>query len=247
MGFVKTITAERPTLPYGAYIHSVDLTKVNRYGIDMRAHKLIRHCPNLLSVTLGHPTSVRPSTVRMMAKYCKRLHSLQIGGMESFPFMLECDFSELGSLRSVDIYTTPLTGASLNSLPPNVERVRLTRLDGLEDADLALFMEMRKGTLKTLKIDGCARFKGPIADVLRPLEHLERLELVGSTVDDQRMEGVCDLPFKLKSLRLCNTLVTDRTILALAAGRLKVAHLDISHNPLLSDDCVKSLLVQRHL
>ncbi|KAI8138159.1 hypothetical protein BJV82DRAFT_583053 [Fennellomyces sp. T-0311] len=247
VGFVKTITSDGPTLPYGSYIHSVDLTSVNRYGIDMRAHKLIRHCPNLLSVTLGHPTSVKPNTVKMMAKYCKKLHTLQIGGMESFPFMLECDFSKLVSLRSVDIFTTPLTGASLNSLPPNLEQVRLARLDGLEDADLATFIESRKDTIKALRIDGCTRFKGRIADVLRPLARLERLELAGSNMDDKRMEGLCDLPFTLECLHLCNTLITDQTILALAAGRLKVHHLDISNNPLLTDDCVKSLLMQRHL
>ena len=83
VGFVKTLSSDNCLLPYGTYIHSVDLTSVNRYGINMRAHKLIKHCPNLLSVTLGHPTSVKPSTILMMARHCKKLHSLQIGGLES--------------------------------------------------------------------------------------------------------------------------------------------------------------------
>ncbi|KAI9489444.1 hypothetical protein BDB00DRAFT_612303 [Zychaea mexicana] len=247
VGFVKVVSSDNPLLPYGAYIRSVDLTAVNRYGIDMRAHKLIKHCPNLLSVTLGHPTSVKPSTIMMMARHCKKLHSLQIGGLESHPFMLECNFACLKSLRHVDIHTTPLTGSSLNSLPITLERVRLMKLDSLEDQDLATFVKNRKKSLKSLAIIRCVRFKGRISDVLQPLTHLEQLELVGATIDDKRMEGLFDLPFTLKSLRLCDTQISEQTILALAAGRLKVHHLDISHNPLLTDDCVKSLLLKRHL
>ncbi|KAI9255216.1 hypothetical protein BDA99DRAFT_562483 [Phascolomyces articulosus] len=247
VGFVKVVSSENPLLPYGAYIHSVDLTSVNRYGIDMRAHKLIKHCPNLLSVTLGHPTSVKPSTIMMMARHCKKLHSLQIGGLESHPFMLECNFSRLHSLKRVDIHTTPLTGPSLNSLPLGLERVRLVKLDGLEDDDLITFTNQRKETLKSLAIIRCIRFKGPIVDVLTPLIHLEQLELVGETIDDKRMEGLFDLPFTLKSLRLCDTQITEKSVSSLAAGQLKVHHLDISHNSLLTDECVRPLLLQRHL
>ncbi|KAG2218480.1 hypothetical protein INT45_011661 [Circinella minor] len=247
VGFVKTVSSENCLLPYGIYIHSVDLTSVNRYGINMRAHKLIKHCPNLVSVTLGHPTSVKPSTILMMARHCKKLHSLQIGGLESHPFMLETNFSSLNSLKHVDINTTPLTSSSLNSLPLTLERIRLIKLESINDQDFITFIKGREETLKSLAIIRCLRFKGNIVHLLETLEHLEQLELVGENINDKTIEGLFDLPFTLKSLRLFDTQITEKTISALAAGRLKVHYLDISNNSLLTDEIIKPLLLKRHL
>ena len=161
--------------------------------------------------------------------------------------MLETNFSSLNSLKHVDINTTPLTSSSLNSLPLGLERVRLVKLESINDQDFTTFIQGREEILKSLAIIRCLRFKGNIVNLLKSLEHLEQLELVGENINDKSVEGLFDLPFTLKSLRLCDTQITEKTTSALAAGRLKVHHLDISNNSLLTDENIRPLLLKRHL
>lgn len=236
VGLVNAITSVDPILPYSSYVRSIDFSTVNRYGVDMRAHKLIRHCPNLLSVAFGHPTSVRPHTVRMMAQYCQKLHTLQLGGLESFPFMLDCDFSGMTSLKTVEIYTTPLTPATLHTLPRTLEKFRLVRVDSIDTAELARFLSNRKATLQSVVIDTCRHIPQlqKVVDILRPLQYLRELELSGPNVTDEVLEGLEDLPLCLDTLSFCNTHITSQALQRLSAGRLTVRHLGLSRNPFIS-------------
>ncbi|CDH57085.1 predicted protein [Lichtheimia corymbifera JMRC:FSU:9682] len=245
VGFVRTIASRDTLLPYGEYIRNVDLSPVNRYGIDMRVHKMIRYCPNLVSLTLGHPSSVKPDTIRLMSKYCKNLRILHMGGLESFPFMLECDFGGLDSLTHVEIQMTPIDGQSLNTLPRTLMDVRLVKLDSLDHQSLVEFTTHRRRSLQTLVIDRCTlgsrSQQADIAQVVRPLAQLKRLELSGAQVDDRCLEDLFDIPLELDSFRLTHTHITDSTLYRFAAGRLKCRHLTIEHNPFVSEQAITSL------
>lgn len=243
MGFVRTIASRDTLLPYGEYIRNVDLSPVNRYGIDMRVHKMIRYCPNLVSLTLGHPSSVKPDTIRLMSKYCKNLRMLHMGGLESFPFMLECDFSGLDSLTHVEIHMTPIDGQSLNTLPLTLMDVRLIKLDSVDHKSLVEFTTNRRHNLETLVMDRCTLGirGGDIADVIRPLSQLKRLELLGAQVDDKYLENLFDIPLELESFRLAHTQITDSTLYRFAAGRLKCHHLNMEHNTFVSEQAISSL------
>ena len=241
MGFVRTIASRDTLLPYGEYIRNVDLSPVNRYGIDMRAHKMIRYCPNLVSLRLGHPSSVKADTIRLMSKYCKNLRMLHMGGLESFPFMLECDFSGLDSLTHVEIHMTPIDGQSLNTLPRTLMDVRLSKLDSVDHPSLVEFTTNRKRSLEALVIDRCTLGCGDIADVVKPLAQLKRLELSGAQVNDKCLETLFDIPLELDSFKLTHTHITDATLYRFAAGRLKCHHFNLEHNTFVSEQAITSL------
>lgn len=254
MGFVNTIaTGAKGTLPYGSYIRSIDLTSVNRYGVDNRVTRLIRHCSNLKTVALGHPTSVKADTIALMAQHCQKLQTLQIGGLESFPFMLECDFSSLRGLRTIDICSTPLTANALHTLPMEIEHVRFARLDALQFMDVKLFLQARHKSIRTLRIEQCRFLDGPIADMIAPLKRLETLELVGTDIADPIFGGLAELPnLSLHTLRIVNTQITDTVLQGFLTARSRsidrprVRHLELADNRFVSDDMVQALLVRRH-
>ncbi|KAI9323670.1 hypothetical protein BX666DRAFT_99389 [Dichotomocladium elegans] len=247
VGFVNTVSSPCKFLPYGKYVRVIDLATVNRYGIDTRVNKLIRHCPNLQSISLGHPSTVKPETIRLMAKYCKRLNILHMGGLESFPFLLECDFSGLRCLKEVTINTTPIDGAALNSLPPTIEKVRLVHLDSIDNAAIERFCTTHP-RVQLFSLDQCRYLANEVTRVVASgkMPALKHLELAGSNVDDTTIESLLNSPsLILDAFRLCNTHVTDATIEALCADRLKVRHLDIAHNALITENAKKALLQTR--
>ncbi|ORY99420.1 hypothetical protein BCR43DRAFT_489252 [Syncephalastrum racemosum] len=254
VGFVNTIsTGAKGSLPYGSYIRSIDLTSVNRYGVDTRVTRLIRHCNNLRTVSLGHPTSVKADTIALMARHCQKLQTLQLGGLESFPFMLECDFSSLRGLRTVDICSTPLTTNALHTLPMEIEHIRFARLDALQYMDVKLFLQARQKHIQSIRIEQCRFMDGPIADMIAPLKQLEKLELVGTDIGDPIFEGLADVPnLCLDTLRIVNTHITDTVLQGFLTARSRsidrprVRHLELADNRFVSDDMVQALLVRRH-
>lgn len=140
---------------------------------------------------------------------------------------------------------TPIDGPSLNTLPRTLIDVRLVKLDSLDHQSLVEFTTNRRGTLQTLVIDRCtlgARSQqANIAQVVRPLSQLKRLELSGGQVDDKCLESLFDIPLELDSFRLAHTHITDSTLYRFAAGRLKCRHLNIEHNPFVSEQTIASL------
>lgn len=225
--FVKTVTSPNTLFPYGNFVRSIDFTAVNRYGIDMRAYKLIACCKNLFTMTLGHPTSLRPNTFRLMAETCKRLQTLHMGGLGDHPFILECDFSGMEALRTVEIYTTALAAESIKTLPRSVEHVRLIQVDTINDDDLKSFLNGRSA-LQSLVLDDCRFIRGPIAEMIEPLTGLKKLVLRGSNIDDDSLQGLDKLPFELDTLRIAYTRVSPAFLETLTAGQLKVRRLEIS-------------------
>lgn len=224
-GFVESVTSPHTLFPYGNFVRSIDFTAVNRYGVDLRAYRLMACCKNLVTVTLGHPTSVKPRTIRMMAENCKRLRTLNMGGLDNHPFILECDFSGMDALRTVEIRTTALSAASINTLPLSVQHVRLIQVDTINDDDLKKFLEGRNA-LQSLMLDNCRFIRGPIAKIIEPLTQLKRLDLCGNNISDETLEGLENVPFDLDVLRISYTRISPAIIETLAAGQLKVRRLE---------------------
>ncbi|CAO3631382.1 unnamed protein product [Mucor hiemalis] len=242
IGFVKTVTSPSPILPYGLFVRSIDLTPVNKYGIDMRAHRLIRCCPNIREMTLGHPTTLKTETIREIAKYNKRLHTLSMGGIESFPFMLECDFAGLQQLQHVTLKTTPLLATSFMTLPKILKSIRLIQMDAITPSELLLFCQGHS-KLQSLAIVNCRVMTDNLGEALaklitphEPLACLElqEIELVGQQITDDNLNALFSRVPKgtrLKSLRLYNTSVT-KSLFVFAGHQcnLKINHLDLINN-----------------
>ncbi|KAI8092658.1 uncharacterized protein BX664DRAFT_327835 [Halteromyces radiatus] len=223
IGFYNTIVSKQTVLPYGHYIYSLDLTPINKYGVDMRTHELIRHCPNLKSVTLGHPTSLKPTTIRWMARYCKQLETLSVGALESFPFMLECDFSNLNSLKKIVFSTTPLLNSSLLTLPRSLQQLHLIRMDSLDTETMTAFFQQRQTKrnyekITHLAIHRCPRLLENMTSWL-PLNHLKWLSLSGLDVRDEHVIALLSMPGELDRLELKNTQITTKTLNFLATAR----------------------------
>ncbi|KAI8379580.1 uncharacterized protein BYT42DRAFT_569291 [Radiomyces spectabilis] len=243
--FIKTVTKPSGVLRYGEYIRSIDLTLVNKYGIDMRVSQLIRRCPNIRTMTLGHPTSVQPDTIGLIAKYCRKLHTFNIGGLESWPFMLECDFSGLKQLHTIHFSTTPLMAHSLYTLPTRTLRhVCLEKMDALTVDELRIFLKNRPN-IETLAILHCRRLTKDLGTVISSKigGTLDQLELAGSQITDDNIRRMFQEQGHLSVLRLHRTWITDATLEAIRTGRLFIKHLDISYNKHITNEAVKALFV----
>ncbi|CAO3585985.1 unnamed protein product [Absidia cylindrospora] len=224
IGFYNTIVSKRLVLPYGHFIESLDLTPINKYGVDMRAHELISRCPNLISVTLGHPTSLKPTTIRWMARHCKRLRMLSIGALESFPFMLECDFSSLVGLTTMTFTTTPLLCSSFLTLPRTLEELHLVLMDTLDTKTMIAFFHYRQqqqqqqdgemtvhNGITRLEIHRCPRITNDMATWL-PMDQLKWLSLSGPDLRDEHLIPVLSMTGTLDTLILENTQITTKVL-----------------------------------
>lgn len=236
------MTSPSPILPYGLFVRSIDLTPVNKYGIDMRAHRLIRCCPNTTEMTLGHPTTLKSETIREIARYNKRLHTLSMGGIESFPFMLECDFAGLKQLQHVTLKTTPLLSASFMTLPSRLKSIRLIQMDAVTPSELLVFCQAHT-QLQSLAIVNCKAMVGNIGEVLAKLItlhdssaclELQEIELVGHQISDENLSALFNRVPKgtrLKSLKLYDTSVT-KSLKAFHSQQcmLKIENMILSNN-----------------
>ncbi|GAN09008.1 hypothetical protein MAM1_0237d08530 [Mucor ambiguus] len=229
IGFINTIALKNPVLPYNLYVRHIDLTPVNKYGVDIRVRRLIKHCPNLSSIQLGQATSVKADTFQLMGKYCHNVQILKMGSMQSFPFMFECDFSGMLSLESLSLCTTPLQSASLNTIPQSISQLQISQMDALEHDDFERFLKHHT-QLVSLTVRRCKHLNKGFAALIGHLPVLDVLELSGPEIDDEGLKEMFNIPTQLKTLRLCHTQISDRTLEAIAAGCLVVQHLDVAHN-----------------
>ncbi|KAI8982441.1 hypothetical protein BDF20DRAFT_866946 [Mycotypha africana] len=222
--FVKTITSPNALLPYGYFVRSIDLTPINKYGIDMKASRLLRCCPNIVEMRLGHPTTLRPETIQNIAEYNDKLHTIYMGGIESFPFMLECDFSRLRRLRHVTLETTPLLTESLMSLPSeSLLSLCLIKMDAITPNELYQFYKLHPN-LQSLTLINCRALMTPdLGEILSKmllvdnnmggklaLLHLEGLQITDKVLLD--LFRTTTSGAHLKEVRLCNTSVTEGCI-----------------------------------
>lgn len=219
----------------------IDLAPVNKYGVDIRVRKLIRYCPNVVTITLGHITSVKADTLQLMARYCRTVHTLQMGGIQSFPFMFDCDFSGMTGLRNLSLTTTPLQSSSLQTLPTSIRHLQLIQMDALQPNELTSFLE-RHCKLITLSIRRCKHITGNFAQLMKQLPLLKELEVSGPEVNDAALKGLFDIPAVLHTLRVCHTQITDSTLDALTNGRLVIHHLNISNNANITKIGIEALL-----
>ncbi|KAI8343172.1 hypothetical protein BC941DRAFT_410606 [Chlamydoabsidia padenii] len=231
IGFYNTIVSKRPILPYGDYIRSLDLTAINKYGVDKRAHDLIQRCPNLRSITLGHQTSLTPATVQWMARHCKKLCTLSIGALESFPFMLECDFSGLTGLNTMIFTGTPLCFSSLMTLPHSLQELHLVRMEALDTHTMLSFFKHRKGITR-LAIHRCSQLLDEMTYWL-PLNQLKWLSLAGPDVNDDHVINILSMVGDLDTLALDNTQITTKVldhIISRSRLQLKTLYLINNYN-----------------
>ncbi|RCH83768.1 hypothetical protein CU098_004006, partial [Rhizopus stolonifer] len=240
IGFVNTISSEKTIIPYGLYVREIDLTPVNKYGIDMRMKKLIIHCPNLVKIKFGESTSVKADTLQLMGRYCHNVHTLEIGGMISFPFMFDCDFSGMTELQSLSLLTTPLQATSLDTIPFSIRHFCIAHMDAIRHEEFATFLK-RHPQLISLSIRRCRYLNVDFAALLLSLTQLQKLELTGPDINDASMKGLFDVPMQLDTLRLCNTKITNKTLEALVRGRLVVQHLELDQNVHLSRSIIDIL------
>lgn len=224
----------------------IDLAPVNKYGVDIRVRKLIKYCPNIVTITLGHITSVKADTLQLMARYCRTVHTLQMGGIQSFPFMFDCDFSGMTGLRSLSLTTTPLESSSLQSLPTSIRHLQLIQMDAIKPTELSNLLE-RHSELITLSIRRCKHITSNFAQLMVQLPLLKELEVHGPEINDTALKGLFDVPGVLHTLRVCHTQITDLTLDALTNGRLVIHHLNISNNANVTKTGVKELLRSKQL
>lgn len=246
IGFVNTISLENPVLPYNLYVKDINLAPVNKYGVDVRVRKLIKYCPNIVTITLGHITSVKTDTLQLMARYCRTVHTLQMGGIQSFPFMFDCDFSGMTGLRNLSLTTTPLQTSSLQSLPTSIRHLQLIQMDSIQPTELSDFLN-RHSKLITLSIRRCKHITSNFAQLMGQLPLLKELEVHGPEINDSALKGLFDIPAVLHTLRVCHTQITDSTLTALTNGRLVIHHLNISNNANITKVGIEELLRTKRL
>ncbi|KAI8643137.1 hypothetical protein BD408DRAFT_415332 [Parasitella parasitica] len=247
ISFVKTVTSPNSILPYGSFIRSIDLTPVNKYGIDMRASKLVRCCPNIVEMTLGHPTTLKTETIQEITKYNTELHTLWMGGIDSYPFMLDCDFSGLAQLQHVTLKTTPLLASAFMTLPQrNLKSIKLIQMDAVTPQELLDFCKTHP-RLQSLTIISCrdlltAELGNTLSKLLTPHDpaaclELTQIELEGQQISDKTLfEFFNNVPrgTKLKKLKLSDTSLTADFIKPVlfndSAVPLKVDQIELQNN-----------------
>ncbi|KAI9354002.1 hypothetical protein BD770DRAFT_429130 [Pilaira anomala] len=245
IGFVQTISLPNPLLPYNLYVREINFESVNKYGVDMRVRKLIRYCPNIINITFGYSTSVKANTLQMMSKYCQKVQTLQMGGIQSFPFMLDCDFSGMTNLRQLSLTTTPIQSLSLQTLPVSLRQLQLVQMDALNHQELIQFIQHHP-KLTSLSIQRCKLIHQAFVDIITQLPGLNELELYGSHINDLSLTGLFHIPMTLNKLTLCYTQITDATLDAIANGCLVVNHLNIiAHNQSITQFGINCLLKKK--
>jgi hypothetical protein len=201
----------------------------------------MRCCPNIVSMTLGHPTTLKAETIREIAKYNTRLHTLSMGGIESFPFMLDCNFSALEQLRHVVLKTTPLLNSAFLTLPTETLRtLRLIQMDAITPDNLLDFCKTH-ARLKVLAIEKCRALTTGLGEALAKLitpnntahfcRELKEIELNGHYITDENIKALfIDVPTGtgLYRLKLINTSV--RSLDILRYSHLRIRHLEVSNN-----------------
>lgn len=241
IGFINTISSPDSLLPYGLFVRHIDLSPVNKYGVDARVRKFIKNCPNVTSLSFGQNTSVKAGTIQSLGKYCKSVRDLEIGGIQSFPFMFDCDFSGMIDLRSLTLTTTPLQAASLRTLPVSIRHINLIQMDALQYDELSEFLHQQPQLL-SLSIRRCKHIKSKFSKLVEKLPELNELGLYGFEVNDDALKGLFDLPVTINTVRLCHTQISNCTLEAITNGKLVIHHLDISSNANLTKSGLESLL-----
>jgi hypothetical protein len=195
----------------------------------------------MANITFGHTTSVKAETFQLMGKYSSSVRNLEIGGIQSFPFMFDCDFSGMISLRKLTLTTTPLQSTSLHTLPASIIDLDLNKMDALRHDELSEFLHHHPNIF-TLSIRRCRHIHSNFGQLLQQLPNLNELGLYGPEINDLSLQGLFDIPNNLHTLRLCHTQISYKTLEALTNGRLVVHHLDISNNANISKYELDSLL-----
>ncbi|KAI8884123.1 hypothetical protein K501DRAFT_148994, partial [Backusella circina FSU 941] len=231
IGFVKTIAcpSKYTVISYATYVQHLRLGPVNKYGVDSRVRKLIKYCPNILSITFGPSTTVAATTLQLMGRHCHKIRTVELGALQCFPFMFDCDFSGMKALRQITLSSTPLQASSLKTIPPTIHYFDISFMDALEYDELVGFLKSHRN-IQTLKLGQCRYINYNFAKLVILLPHLQTLELTGPEIDDRAIEGLFDLPIKLCSLRICNTQITDKTLGLIEDGCIKIRRLDLSGN-----------------
>lgn len=241
VGFINTISSPDSLLPYGLFVRHIDLSPVNKYGVDARVRKFIKNCPNVTSLSFGQITSVKAETFQLLGRCCKNVRDLEIGGIQSFPFMFDCDFSGMISLRSLTLTTTPLQSASLHTLPVSIRHLNLVQMDALQYDELSTFLQQQPH-LWSLSIRHCKHIKSKFSQLVEKLPELNELGLYGLEVNDDALKGLFDLPVTINTIKLCHTQISNCTLEAITNGKLVIHHLDISNNANLTKSGLESLL-----
>jgi hypothetical protein len=184
----------------------------------------------MIELKLGQITSVKAETLQLMGKYCHNIHTLEMGTIQSFPFMFECDFSGMIQLKSVQFLTTPLQSCSLQTLPNTIQHVTLSQLDAFKYNEFIEFLQHHQA-IHTLSIRRCKFLNTNLKIILRLLPNLHTLELHGTDITDHSLRGVFDTCAHLKSLKLSSTQITTNTLKCINQGSISIDYLDISNNP----------------
>lgn len=214
----------------------------------MRAHLLMRCCPNIVEMTLGHPTTLKPETIQGITKYNSKLHTLSMGGIDSYPFMLECDFSGLAKLQHVTLKTTPLLSSAFMTLPSlTLKSIRLVKMDSMKPEEFLLFCQTHKN-LESIVIDNCRNLLiddlgKTLANLMNSkyLVDLKTIELVGHQITNQLLShffNYVTVGTRLDTLTLVNTSITkefmDPILSSGSCYYLHVNHLNLKDNRYLS-------------
>ncbi|KAI8876196.1 hypothetical protein K501DRAFT_289013 [Backusella circina FSU 941] len=192
-------------------------------------------------MTLGHPTTLKAETIREIAKYNTHLHTLSMGGIESFPFMLDCDFSALKQLRHVVLRTTPLLNSAFLTLPAETLRsIRLVQMDAITPENLLQFCQSH-ARLRVLAIEKCRALTTGLGEALAKLitpnnttyycRELKEIELNGHDITDENIKALfINVPAGtgLYRLKLINTSL--RSLDILRYSHLRIRHLEVSNN-----------------
>ncbi|KAI8638561.1 hypothetical protein BD408DRAFT_422874 [Parasitella parasitica] len=181
-----------------------------------------------------------------MGKYCHNVQILEMGGMQSFPFMFDCNFSGMLNLESLSLTTTPLQSASFGTIPNSICHLKIDQMDALEHDEFAEFLKCHQ-QLVSLSVRRCKHLSRGFAALIGQLPVLDVLELSGPEINDNGLKELFDIPTRLRTLKLCHTQISDKTLEALATGCLEVKHLDIAQNTNVTQHGINALMRKKRI
>ncbi|KAG2235668.1 hypothetical protein INT48_008544 [Thamnidium elegans] len=199
---------------------------VTAMRVYTRVRRLIKYCPNITNIKFGQATSVKTDTLQLLGKYCQSVKTLQLGGIQSFPFMLDCDFSGMSSLSNLSLTATPIQYSSLQTIPASIRHLKLMQMDALYHEDLIQWTQTHR-QLTFLSVGRCKHLSQKFVELVAELPYLTDLELYGTEINDTSLLGLFDIPIVLNTLSICHTQITDTTLQSLSNGRLAIDHLNI--------------------